>query len=334
MIATPNAVYLRPFLEMRLVAELLTVPKKVMVCLICMVFLLLPGYSGHTSRILRSRMTTNLNLFYLYQLPIPRRPESDGAFKSIVSRAARLVCVSTDFDVLAREVGLRGSEDGVTDIRERARLQAELDALVAHLYGLSEEEFAYVLTTFPLGDSSVKDAAMAAYKVLAPKSADQETLILIAEGENSSLEFKSSARWDFKEGKASKVMEQVVLKTVAGFLNVESGGTLLIGVNDEGKMVGLENDYRTMGKKPNRDGYENWLTALLLSEFGKDISPLIRITFHVVDSNEICRVGLKSSHRPIFIKDGNNEHLYIRTGNSTRLLTSREAVEYCKQRWP
>src|ERR1039458_5290113 len=50
MMATPKAVYLRPFLEVRLVAELLTVPKRVMVCLICMVFLLLPGYPGHKSR--------------------------------------------------------------------------------------------------------------------------------------------------------------------------------------------------------------------------------------------------------------------------------------------
>jgi hypothetical protein len=40
-------VYLRPFLEMRLVAELLTVPKRVTVCCVCMVFLLLPGQSGH-----------------------------------------------------------------------------------------------------------------------------------------------------------------------------------------------------------------------------------------------------------------------------------------------
>jgi hypothetical protein len=47
MMATPKAVYLRPFLEMRLVAELLTVPKRVMVCWVCMVFLLLPGQSGH-----------------------------------------------------------------------------------------------------------------------------------------------------------------------------------------------------------------------------------------------------------------------------------------------
>src|ERR1035437_7592962 len=40
MMATPKAVYLRPLLEMRLVAELLTVPKRVMVCWVCMVFLL------------------------------------------------------------------------------------------------------------------------------------------------------------------------------------------------------------------------------------------------------------------------------------------------------
>src|ERR1700678_256346 len=40
MIETPKAVYLRPFLEVRLMAGLLTVPKRVMVCWVCMVFLL------------------------------------------------------------------------------------------------------------------------------------------------------------------------------------------------------------------------------------------------------------------------------------------------------
>ncbi len=284
--------------------------------------------------ILRSRMTTNLNLFYLYQLPIPRRPATDEAFKSIVSRAARLVCVSPDFDALAREVGLKGSKDGVTDGSERARLRAELDGLVAHLYGLSEDEFTYTLTTFPLIDNSVKEAAISAYKLFAPKSADQQVRSLMAGGESAILEFKSSARWDLKENKASKLIEQIIVKTAAGFLNVESGGTLLIGVDDNGKILGLEDDYKTMGQRPTRDGYENWLTTLLLGEFGKDSSPLIRTTFHNIDGKDVCQLVFKSSPRPVFVKDGNNEHLYIRTGNSTRLLTSREAVEYCKQRWP
>jgi hypothetical protein len=244
------------------------------------------------------------------------------------------VCIKPEFDQLAKEAGLKGSHEGVTDIVARERLRAELDGLIANLYGLSEDEFSYVLATFPLVAHPVKEAALAAYKAFAPKSADQHVVSLIASGESSVLEFKSSARWDLKENKANKIMQQVIVKTAAGFLNVESGGTLLIGVNDDGQILGLENDYKTMGKKPTRDGYENWLITLMLDEFGKDSIPLIRVSFHRMGGKDVCQIVFKPSPRPIFVRDGNADHLYVRAGNSTRLLTSREAVEYCKQRWP
>jgi len=48
---------------------------------------------------------------------------------------------------------------------------------------------------------------------------------------------------------------------------------------------------------------------------------------------DLCRVAVQPSPRPVFIKEGRFEHLYIRTGNSTRLLTTKEAIEYCKSRW-
>ena len=284
--------------------------------------------------LLRLKVTTNINMFFLYQLPIPRLTKGDQTFKQIVLRAARLICTTPEFDTMAKSVGMTGYKAGATDPTERARLRAELDALVAHLYGLTEEEFSHVLATFPLIHQSVKDDALAAYKAAAPKDADQQVRSLIAGGETVNLEFKSSARWDLKQNTASKLIEQIVVKTSAGFLNADSGGTLLLGVDDDGNVLGLENDYKTMGKKPNRDGYENWLTTLLLGEFGKDASPLIRMTFHDIDGKDVCQVAFKPSPRPIFVKDGNAEHLYIRTGNSTRLLTSREAIEYSKQRWP
>jgi hypothetical protein len=113
---------------------------------------------------LRSRMTTNLNLFYLYQLPIPHINGESPMFKKILNRGARLTCISTEFGSLAREVGLSSHKQGVTDPAERARLRAELDGLVAHLYGLSETEFAHVLTTFPLVPEPVKIAALNAYR--------------------------------------------------------------------------------------------------------------------------------------------------------------------------
>ncbi|MBI1817277.1 MAG: hypothetical protein HYR72_20080 [Deltaproteobacteria bacterium] len=46
-----------------------------------------------------------------------------------------------------------------------------------------------------------------------------------------------------------------------------------------------------------------------------------------------CRVAIQPSPRPVFIKEGDEEHLYIRSGNSTRRLTSKETVDYCKTRW-
>lgn len=85
-------------------------------------------------------------------------------FKKILNRGARLTCISTEFGSLAREVGLSSHKQGVTDPAERARLRAELDGLVAHLYGLSETEFAHVLTTFPLVPEPVKIAALNAYR--------------------------------------------------------------------------------------------------------------------------------------------------------------------------
>ncbi|MBX3351828.1 MAG: Eco57I restriction-modification methylase domain-containing protein [Phycisphaeraceae bacterium] len=117
--------------------------------------------------VIRMKVTTTLNFFYVYQIPVPRLTEKDTAFAPIVERAARLICTTPEFDNLAMEVGLKGHQQGVTDQVERARLRAELDGLIAHLYGLTEEEFAHILTTFPIVPDPVKVAARNAYRDVA-----------------------------------------------------------------------------------------------------------------------------------------------------------------------
>jgi len=155
----------------------------------------------------RQKVTTTLNYFYIYQLPIPRLTAADPAFAPIVERAARLICTTPEFDDLAEEIGfflknpisvrenplsaqpnpvsgglgigeetgffgknpvsgenpISGKILGVTDPVGRARLRAELDGLIAHVYGLTEAEFVHILGTFPLVEEQVKAEALAAF---------------------------------------------------------------------------------------------------------------------------------------------------------------------------
>ena len=65
---------------------------------------------------------------------------------------------------------------------------------------------------------------------------------LIKRGESKTLEFKSTLRWNLKENRQDdKFITHAVLKTVAAFLNTD-GGDLLIGVADDGAIVGIEAD--------------------------------------------------------------------------------------------
>jgi hypothetical protein len=169
---------------------------------------------------------------------------------------------------------------------------------------------------------------------------DSEITKLITKGESAELEFKSSARWDIQENKKNKVMEEVILKTVAGFLNSYNGGTLLNGVNDEGKVIGLDHDYQTVPKK-DRDGYELFLTHnLLLQELGDDLAPYIHITFHRIEGKDICCITLEPSPREVYVKlkdpksGESKEHFFLRTNNLTKKLEKLSKFNnYCRNRW-
>jgi len=221
--------------------------------------------------------------------------------------------------------------------------------LLGQLRAIQYDLRAIILTGYADLDDAVKSMKVGAYDYISKgrHNLASELLIrveralaeasnlaaLIEKGENAGLEFKSSLRWDLRQNKVNKDLEGVIIRTVAAFFNSEMGGVLLIGVDDSGKVVGLQHDYKAL-KKQDRDGFQNHLISLLLSACGKDVSPLIRVDFHELDGNDVCRVSVKPAPRPVFSPDGNGgEYLFIRAGNSTRQLNPRETVEYCKMRW-
>jgi hypothetical protein len=117
--------------------------------------------------ILRKNVGAHVSFFLVYNAPVPKPKAGDARYTAVAERAAWLTRTSAEFDTLAQEFGLRDHRAATTDPVERARLRAELDGLVAHLYGLTDDEFLHILSTFPLVQEPVKVAAFNAFRDVA-----------------------------------------------------------------------------------------------------------------------------------------------------------------------
>ena len=154
---------------------------------------------------------------------------------------------------------------------------------------------------------------------------------LIAAGESATLEFKSSLRWDMRQRQVNKGLQKVIAKAVGGFLNTE-GGTLLIGVADDGAVLGIGDDIASTGRR-DRDGFLQALYQTFANHLGESVSPQVDVSFDTVDSKEICRVKVESSQHPVYFTDGQVKEFYIRFGSSTRALDVEKAQEYIAVNW-
>jgi len=160
---------------------------------------------------------------------------------------------------------------------------------------------------------------------------DDDVRSTIAAGESATLEFKSTFRWDLREGHINRSLENVVMKTLAGYMN-SRGGMLLIGVADDGCILGLDKDYSAL-KKPGRDGFEQLLMTSIAAKLGGDACQSVETVFHSVQGKDVCRVIVGPAHRPVYVRDGETPKLYVRTGVSTRELNVQEAINYTATRW-
>jgi hypothetical protein len=114
----------------------------------------------------------------------------------------------------------------------------------------------------------------------------------------------------------------------------------VVGVNDDGDLVGLVNDF-TVVKSPDPDRFELWLRDFLTTTLGQTPAgqAVIDFTPVTVDGADsyVCRVTCPASPRPVFLRPGKGgamPELWVRIGNSTRQLKVDEAVDYVMHRWP
>jgi len=154
----------------------------------------------------------------------------------------------------------------------------------------------------------------------------------IAKGEGPTLEFKSSTRWDYKRSTVNKELEKVIAATLAGFMN-HRGGTVVVGVTDDGEIVGVEADFATLPKKPARDGLSNHLSNVLSEYLGETNAGLVEMTFSALDDKTVMILSAPASTVPVFVQDGNDTEFHIRVQASTRELDIKEATDYIARKW-
>jgi len=167
---------------------------------------------------------------------------------------------------------------------------------------------------------------------------DEEIKKLIEAGETEFVEFKSSLRWDYREEKVNKALEEVILKSVAAFSNAK-GGTLFIGVSDDLEILSLEPDFNTF-KKQTADYFELHLRKLINNQYGIKFSNRhILMQFPVIDGKTICVIQVSPGTAPLYVKTKNKqgqqvEKFYVRSGNASHEMTSlKEIQEYIEIRF-
>jgi CheY-like chemotaxis protein len=149
---------------------------------------------------------------------------------------------------------------------------------------------------------------------------------LIKEGESDTLEFKSTLQWDVNKNGQNKELKFAVLKTIVAFLNSQ-GGTLLIGVKDDGNVFGLERDISLFSKK-NLDQFQLTLIDLINQYIGINFAPYIKVRFEKIEAKEICIIDIKKSPKKALLKVDKDLEFYIRMGNTSRKLTIPEIIDY------
>lgn len=152
---------------------------------------------------------------------------------------------------------------------------------------------------------------------------------LIAGGESETVEFKSTLRFNLHTEKNDKTMELMALKTVGAFLNSRVGGTLIIGVADDGEPLGIGKD-----KFANKDAMGLYFRNIVTRSMGTVAMTRVHPEFLEYRESVVLAVRCDPSTQPVYVNDGKSSGFYVRTGPGTTELSTQETVEYINERFP
>lgn len=161
---------------------------------------------------------------------------------------------------------------------------------------------------------------------------DTNVRVLIEDGEDQTTEFKSTLRTDVKDrGMPTRAVEYQCLKTINGFLNSDEGGQLLIGVQDDGTIYGLQDDYETFQEDQKREAFRRHVYDLIRGKMEPQFNDFVTISFPTVGGDDVCLVDVDHADEPAFLDHEGEEQFYVRRGNRTVPVEGKEQLRHIEQ---
>ena len=211
--------------------------------------------------------------------------------------------------------------------RETSWGPEEIDARQQWLAEIAEQLWS------PKGAEDPKSIQPPDYPFVDLEDAANQIRQLVSAGESLTVEFKKTARTNTYTDKIDSEIEKAAGKTIAGFANSFDGGTLLIGVADDGSIAGIEPDFKHV-KHGDVDGFGLWLTDFIKNRIDALLPGKVKTTFVEMDEKVICRVDVPPASHPMFFSDGPLDRFFVRQGNATNELSGHELLKYRSERWP
>lgn len=131
-----------------------------------------------------------------------------------------------------------------------------------------------------------------------------------------------------------KRLHKEVTKTVAAFLDT-SGGTLLIGVDDSGAVLGIEPDFAYLQRdKQHADGWLLLLRNVISNALDPDIWSAIHASLVRHGPQVVAVVHCPPRTCETWHREDDEERFYIRASNATHALNGPALIRYIRARWP
>jgi len=206
----------------------------------------------------------------------------------------------TEIESLVQRILDAKAEDREADV---SGLEGEINRRIEFLY-------------FGEGDSY--DEAIA-------KGVAEIRALLRRPAEDVKLEFKETLWYDIRQGTVHGDRVIDVSKAICAMLN-RDGGTILIGVNDDNQIVGIERD---LEKLETPDKFQRKLQETFGVKLRPDPSDLVRVRFIPIDGKTIARVDVKADRSTMFTL---SDKVYVRRDGESREMSAPDAAHWWTRR--